>query len=231
MVLGDNMKKKILVLLVCSLLLVTGCGKDKINTTGKAYLAKENMLKLDNLAYDVKLTTKVMDQDVTINMDCKQDIKNKRDYCKLDAIGIKNEMYTDYANKYSYTRVDTSSVIGSTTEDNKWVKSKITTVGNSWLNIANYIFNETKEEKDGNTIYRGTINTKKLTKALTQMNTKSINFGGLMSKDIPIEVVIDSNNYIKKINFELEIIGVKEVVNVTYKDYNSAGDVTLPNVE
>ena len=216
--------KIICLLLVFNLILLTGCNKqEKVNKDSKIANVKNQMINnLDNYSYKVKIITKTGFVDVETNMDCREDLKNKLSYCHTSTIGVDTYEYTDYKNKASYSKVDT--LYGS----EGWKKSKISVDNkNSWINLSDNIFDLQEESVDGGTIYKGTISSKKLASIMQQVDTK-INVNKIISKDINIEVFVNSSNYIETMNFTLEVLGIEEIVEIQYVDYNTSGDIELP---
>ena len=224
------MKKiKILFVILIAMICFTGCGKkDATNTTSKIVAAKNQMLhNLKNYSYDVKITTKTGFFDVTTNMNCKDDSANKIAYCYTSTMGVKTEEYIDYANKMEYSKVTT--LYGNDGNNGKWTKTKLNgSSSNTWVNLSDYIFNLTEESKNGGTYYTGTIDSKKLAKAMAQSDS-NIDLNKVVSDDIDIEVFINSSNYIETMNFSIEIMGIKEYVEVTFKNFNTSGTITIPS--
>lgn len=50
----------------------------------------------------------------------------------------------------------------------------------------------------------------------------------IVSKDIDIEVFVNSSNYIESMNYSIEIAGINEYVEIKVKDYNTSGMVEIP---
>ena len=222
-------KVRFLVIIAFVIICLTGCGKnDAINTDSKIVAAKNQMLNnLNNYSYDVKITTKTGIVDVTTNMNCKDDRINKIGYCYTSIVGVETEEYIDYANQVNYTKV--STLYGNDGNNGKWTKTKLKdNTSNSWINLSDYIFNLTEESKNGGTYYTGTINSKKLASAMAQADS-NIDLNKIVSDDINIEVFVNSSNYIETMNYSIEIAGVKELVEINFKNYNTSGTIEIPS--
>jgi len=221
------MKKLFYVLvLFCSLLLISGCG-DKINKDSPLYKAKENMVKkLDNYAMDANIAL-VNIEGAKVNLQCKEDRKNEITYCRTTAVGVGTEEYTDNKNKVSYSKVYDD--YGVTTE-NEWVKTKLPSseADDQWLGLNDYIFELEEEKMESGTKYSGIINLKKIFGLLEKFDLP-IDFAGFMDKDVDITVIVNNDNYIEKMNMSFEVLGVKMVVDLNYYDYNKIGDVVIPD--
>lgn len=50
----------------------------------------------------------------------------------------------------------------------------------------------------------------------------------IVSKDIDIEVFVNSSNYIESMNYSIEVAGINEYVEIKLKDYNTSGMVEIP---
>lgn len=190
-------------------------------------MAKNQMISnLQNYSYDVKMTTKTGVIDVSTNMECKVDSVNKVTYCVSSTIGVETEEYFDYGNKVDYTKV--ASKFGKSKNNGKWVKTKLKdNSSNELINISDYIFNLTEENKDNGTYYMGTIDSKKLAKAMSNADS-NVSVDKIVSKDIDIEVFVNSSNYIESMNYSIEIAGINEYVEIKFKDYNTSGMVEIP---
>lgn len=222
-------KVRFLVIIAFVIICLTGCGKnDAINTDSKIVAAKNQMLNnLNNYSYDVKITTKTGIVDVTTNMNCKDDRINKIGYCYTSTVGVETEEYIDYANQVDYTKV--STLYGNDGNNGKWTKTKLKdNTSNSWINLSDYIFNLTEESKNGGTYYTGTINSKKLASAMAQADS-NIDLNKIVSDDINIEVFVNSSNYIETMNYSIEIMGIKELVEINFKNYNTSGTIEIPS--
>lgn len=224
--------KKILYLSLMVLLVicVSGCGKDenRINSDSKLAAAKKVMTEnLDNYSYDVVMTTKTGFMDVTTNMSCKDDRKNQISYCSTSTYGVKTEDYTDYKNKTNYSKVTTA--FGGDSSNGKWTTTKYNGGDtNTWINLNDYIFDITEESRDGGTYYTGTIDSKKLAAAMSQIDS-DVDTSNIVSDDINISVFINSSNYIEKMSFTIEIMGIEEEVEINYKGFNTSGDIVIPS--
>lgn len=219
------MKYKFIIILLL-VMIITGCGKDKINTDSKIVATKNEMLNnLSNYSYDVEITTKTGFVDVTVNMDCRNDLVNKIEYCHTDTIGVDTEEYINYNNKIVYTKV--TSFYSNDENNGKWTNSKLKGNSNSWINLSNYIFNLSEEEYNGGIKYSGTIDSKKLTSLMANVDS-NINISKVLSNDINIEVFINSSNYIEMMNYSMEIMGIEELVKIKFKDFNNSGSIIIP---
>lgn len=224
--------KKILYFSLIALLVicVSGCGKEenKINSDSKLASAKKIMTEnLNNYSYDVVMTTKTGIMDVTTNMNCKDDRKNQISYCSTSTYGVETEDYTDYKNKVNYSKVTVA--FGGDSSNGKWTTTKYNGgETNSWINLNDYIFNITEESRDGGTYYTGTIDSKKLAAAMSQIDS-DVDTSNIVSDDIDITVFINSSNYIEKMSFTIEIMGIEEEVEINYKRFNTSGDIVIPS--
>lgn len=209
---------------------ITGCDKfnNKINYDSPLANAKKVMVEsLDNFSYDANITVKTGIMNVTTTMECREDRKNEVGYCKTSTYGVQTEEYIDYKNKIDYSKV--YSPYSTDASNGIWTKTKIESSNtNSWLNLSDYVFNITEESKNDGTYYTGTINSKKLAAAISTMNS-DIDMDGIVSDDIDITVLVNRFGYIEKITFDMEIMGLDEYVEINYKDYNSSGNITIPN--
>lgn len=223
------MKKIIGILFVVPLItMFIGCQKEEPkNADSKLVEVKNNMTtNLNNYSYDVEMVTKTGIMDVTTTMNCNEDRKNMISYCNTSTFGVKTEDYVDYANKVSYSKVTT--LFGGDENNGKWTSVKYSgETTNSWINLNDYIFNLNEEIKDGGTYYTGTIDSKKLAAAMAEADS-DVKTTQVVSDDIDIKVFVNSAGYIEKMSFNMTIIGIEQVVNVTFKDFNSAGNITIP---
>ncbi len=220
-------KFKFLFVIALAMLCLVGCGKsDKKNTDSKLAKAKEAMVSsLKNYSYDVEMTANMGFMDVSTEMNCKSDNVNQIVYCTSNTMGVETEQYIDYKNKVDYSKVTSAYGYGNS----DWTKTKLdSNVSNSWLDMSDYIFNLTEESKNGGTYYKGTIDSKKLAKAMSQADS-STNYDDVISGDIDIEVFINSSNYIETMNFTMEVMGISEYVEITFKDFNTSGSITIPS--
>lgn len=183
---------------------------------------------LGNYSYDVEITANTGVINIAIEMSCKEDRKNQVGYCYSSMFGVKTEQYIDYANQVAYNRV--TMPYGIDPNSGKWTSSKYAAGAptNSWVGLSDYISNIKSVSKDGGTYYTGTINSRKLAEAMSEVDT-DMNASSIISNDINISVFVNSSNYIEKMSFNIEIEGVEETVVVTYKDFNNSGSVTLPS--
>jgi len=223
--------KKILYSIICILALscLTGCGSEetKINKNSQLASAKEVMVNnLNNYSYDVNITVDTGIIPVSTTMNCKDDRKNQISYCLTSTYGVETEEYVDYKNKISYSKVTT--LFGGDSSNGKWTSTKYSGGDtNTWLNLNDYIFNLKEESKNGGTYYTGTIDSKKLGNAISQ--TTDTDTSDIVSEDIEISVFVNSSNYIEKMSFTIEIMGIEEVVEINYKNYNNSGDIVIPD--
>lgn len=224
--------KKILYFSLIALLVVfvSGCGNEdnKINSDSKLVSAKKVMTEnLNNYSYDVEITTKTGIIDVTTNMSCKDDRKNEISYCSTSTYGVETEEYIDYKNKTTYSKVTVP--FGGDSSNGQWTSTKYSGGDtNTWINLNDYIFNIKEESRDGGTYYTGTIDSKKLAAAVSQVDS-DVDTSNIVSDDIDISVFVNSSNYIEKMSFTLEIMGIEEVVEINYKGFNTSGDVVIPS--
>lgn len=223
-------KNKFLLFLIISIFCFTGCGKEEqtiINSNSQLASAKTQMINnLNNYSYDVNITVKTGIMDVTTNMNCKDDRKNQISYCYTSTYGVETEEYVDYKNNINYSKVTT--LYGTDETNGKWTSTKYNgSNANSWINLNDYIFNITEESRNGGTYYTGTIDSKKLASAMAQTDS-SINIDKVVSEDINISVFVNSSNYIETMNFTMEILGIEEVVEISYKNFNTTGNIEIP---
>lgn len=211
------------------MLCVIGCGKEetKVNSESKLAAAKTNMItKLENYSYDVEMTTKTGIFDVTTTMNCKEDRKNMISHCITSTLGIETEDYIDYTNKINYSKVTVP--FGGDENNGKWTSIKYSGENtNSWMNLNDFIFNLTEEKKDGGTYYIGTIDSRKLASAMAEADS-DVDTKEVVSDDINIGVFVNKAGYIENMSFTMEIMGIEEVVEITYKDFNSSGELSIP---
>ena len=214
---------------VLIILCISGCTKksETINTNSKLAAAKKAMTEnLNNYSYDVKLITKTGFMDITTNMNCKDDRRNKISYCKTSTYGVNTEEYIDYNNKKTYSKVTVA--FGGDSSNGKWTSTKYSGENtNSWINLNDYVFNLKEENKNGGTYYTGTIDSKKLASAVSQIDT-DVDTSNVVSDDINISVFVNSSNYIENMSFVMEIMGIEMEVEITYKDFNKTGDIKIP---
>ena len=222
--------KKILYSIICILAIscLAGCGSEEtiINKNSQLASAKEVMVNnLNNYSYDVSITVDTGIIPVSTTMNCKDDVKNQISYCSTLTYGVDTEEYVDYKNKISYSKGTT--LYGGDSSNGKWTSTKYSGGNtNTWLNLNDYIFNLKEESKNGGTYYTGTIDSKKLGNAIAQ--TTDTDTSDIVSEDIEISVFVNSSNYIEKMSFTIEIMGIKEVVEINYKNYNTSGDIIIP---
>ena len=193
--------------------------KPEKNDLNSAKVAMEN---LKNYSYDVKMIAKTGYMDIETTMNCKEDRESKITYCSSSTMGVDTESYLDYANGYEYSKV--SSMFYS--DSDEWTKVKISqTTSNSWIDMSSYLSNVNEERVNGGVVYKGKIDGSKISDALA--STES-DYSGMVSGDINIEMFVNSNNYIESINFTMYVMGMEEVVEVRFKDFNETGTISLP---
>lgn len=221
-------KFKFLAVIALVMLCLVGCGKsDKKNNDSKLVKAKENMVSnLKNYSYDMKATVNMGFMDVSTEMNCKSDNVNKIVYCTSETMDVETEQYIDYKNKMDYSKITTAYGYGE--NDGEWTKTKLSSNVSNWLDMSDYVFNLSEESRNGGTYYKGTIDSKKIAASLAQTDS-SIDYDKIISKDIDIEIFVNSSNYIEKMNFTMEVMGVSEYVEVTFKDFNESGSITIPS--
>lgn len=215
----------LLILTICT----TGCTKEKdvVNSNSELASAKKYMMQnLDNYSYDVKITAKTGFIDVSTDMTCKDDLKNQITYCSSSTYGVETEEYIDYKNQMTYSKVTVP--FGGDSSNGKWTSNKYSGGNsNSWIGLSDYVFDLKSENRDGGTYYTGTINSKKLANAMSQADS-NINVSNIVSNDINITVYVNSNNYIEKMTFTMEIMGIQEYVEIIYKGFDLTGNLSIP---
>lgn len=115
----------------------------------------------------------------------------------------------------------------------KWVTQKFSessSITNSWLNLNDYLSGLEVTEQNGGKLYNGKISTSEINKAISKSDTGSKISTKGSNKDIPIEIFINSDGYLEKINTEFEFGGMKEIIEIKYSSFNNAGSITIPNV-
>lgn len=219
---------KFLFVIALVMLCLVGCGKsDKKNADSKLVKVKENMLSsLKNYSYDMESTADMGFMNVTTEMNCKSDNVNKIVYCSSETMGVETEQYIDYKNKVEYSKITTAYGYGE--NDGEWTKTKLNNNISNWLDMSDYVFNLSEESKNGGTYYKGTIDSKKIAASLAQADS-SIDYDKIISKDINIEIYVNSLNYIETMNFTMEVMGITEYVEITFKDFNTSGSITIPS--
>lgn len=66
--------------------------------------------------------------------------------------GLETEEYVDYKNETTYSRI--YSKYSNDSANGKWVSTKYEGgKSNSWIDLSNYIFDLTEENKDGGTYF------------------------------------------------------------------------------
>lgn len=228
--------KKILLMVIIAIFIVTlaGCkgkeSKKKVNDVSKAQ--EDMMSKLDNFAITATITTKTGFLDVDIHVNCIKDNKNQIEYCKTSTLGlIEMEQYVDYKNKKEITK--TTALFGGDENNGKWVTQKFSessSITNSWLSLNDCLSKLEMTEQNGGKLYKGEISTSDINKAISKSDTGSKISTKGSNKNIPIEVFINSDGYIEKLNTEFEFSGMKEVIELKYSSFNTAGSLTIPNI-
>ena len=223
-------------LFICLLsMVITGCNLFSSNkkTETEVSKVKENMMeKLNNYSMNAKIVSGTPVGDVTITVGCIEDNKNKIEYCKTSTLGIIDiEEYIDYKNNKVYTR--TEQLVGGDENDGKWISKKLDKDTKSqvtnWMGLNDYLKELNITEQNGGKLYSGKIDIKKVQSAISDSDAKSkINIPSLTSKDIPIEVFINSAGYIETTKTEFEILGIKENVNIQYSNFNKNNDLSIP---
>ena len=234
------MKRRILTTLgfmfICIIsITITGCklfksNKKQVNAVSKS---KDAMMeKLDSYSMNTTIVSKTGIMDVTIEVNCNVDNKNKIEYCKTSTLGLVNvEQYYDFGNNKIYSKTD--QMIGGDENNGKWISRKIDkkdkSQASTWLGLNDYLKDLTEEDKDGGKLYKGTIDNKKIQSAISDAdNSSKIDVPTLTSKDIPIEIFINKSGYIEKINTELEVMSIKENVSINFSNFNDVGTITIP---
>lgn len=207
----------------------TGCNSDenKVNNNSQLANIKKTMIdNLENFSYDANIIVHTGIIDTTLTMECKEDRKNEIGYCSTSSYGMQTEQYIDYKNNIEYSKVNSPYNTDST--NGIWTKQKLENQNtNSWLNLSDYIFNIKEESRSDGTSYTGTINSKKLASAMNSMDS-NIDINNIIGNDINITVLVNRSNYIEQITFDMEIMGIKESVEINYKNYNSTGNIIIP---
>jgi len=215
--------KKYLTLALCAFVsvgLITGCGskkEDKKKNDADSFKeVKEKMESLSNYDYDAVITVESF-MNIETKMSCKDDRVNKITHCTSSSMGIETEEYLDYGNQMDY-----SYVMG------EWTKTKVnvTENNNSYVSLGEYLTDYKETSKDGGKLITGKVSGEKLAKAMSQNGSED--YSGLISGDIDMEIFVNSDGYMEKINFTMEVMGMKEKVEVTFKNFNKAGTVELP---
>ena len=222
--------------LVCILtIVITGCNlfrKDTITDTEVSRTKNSMNDKLNNYSIDVTITSQTPVADVDITMHCIEDNKNKIEYCKMSTLGIiETEQYIDYNNNKSY--IKSNSLLKDDDNKDKWVidEFKDKKYSNPWIDLNDYLRDIKVENSNGGKLYKGTIGVKKLTSAISKTDKASnIKIPSLDNKAIPIEVFINKDGYIEYANTSFKFVGIKEVINIKYSNYNSNKDLVLPKV-
>ena len=230
--------KKVLLVIMITTFIVTlaGCnskGKNSNKKENEVSKVKSKMVnELDNFAISATITMQTGFIDITVDTNCIKDNKNQIEYCKTSTLGvIEMEQYLDYKNKKEVTK--TTSLFGGDENNGKWVTQKYdaaSSIGDSWLDINDYLNGLEVTEQNGGKLYKGKISTDKINNAIAKSDKgNKISTKG-SSKDIPIEIFINSNGYIETIKTEFEFSGMKELIEIKYSNYNTAGSLTMPNV-
>ncbi len=222
--------KKILLLFLSTLCLV-GCTnkeEDKVNSGSELANAKTTMMEeLSNYSYEVSMITKTGIMDVETTMECTEDVENKISYCSSNTLMVETEDYIDYNAKKKYSRVYT--LFSQDPSNGVWTQSEYEGENtNSWLKLSDYIFNLVGEPTEGGTTYTGTISSQKLGSAMSEMDS-SIDTSSIVTDDINITVFVNSSNYIEKLSYTMEILGIQSVVEINYTNFNTAGSLTIPS--
>lgn len=225
-----NKKFLILLILIIPLIITCGCGNKKI--TNDVSKTKDNMLNnLDNFSFSASITAQTSFVDITINLNCIQDNKNKMQYCKTSTLGIVDtEQYIDFNNKKSYRM--TSTLLGGSEDDGKWITEDYkgsTTITDSWIGLNDYVDDLTVTDVNDGKLYKGKISSKKLSQAISKSDAKSSIKPISSNKDIPIEIFINKDGYIETTNTEMEFAGIKEIISIKYSNFNTAGNVVIPS--
>ena len=234
------MKNRILTtfvfLLIClSSMVITGCNLLSNNKKQESDVSKikDNMINnLDNYSMSAKIVAQTGIVDVNIDVNCKMDNKNEIEYCKSSTLGIMEvEEYLDYKNNKIYTK--TNNLVSTDEDNGKWIIKKIDNKTNSqiknWNSLNDYLKDLEVKEQDNGKLYSGKIDIKKVQKVISSSDSNSkINVPTLSNKDIPIEIFVNKDGYIEKTNTELEILSIKENIEIKYFDFNNTGDVIIP---
>ena len=178
---------------------------------------------LDNFSYTATITTQTGFFDVVTTMDCKEDRKSKLGYCITSNYGMSTEEYFDYANGKSYTKMNSIYDEGKDWEVAYFEPSNT----NSYLNLNDSIFDMTETKQGDKTLYVGKISNQKIAEAMSQSNA-DIDTSNLISDDIKISILVNSSKYIEKMNFEMEIMGIMEIMEVNFSNYNTSGNIVIP---
>ena len=130
----------------------------------------------------------------------------------------------DYGNHVVYTKVDTL-----VSKDSKWSKEKYESKNtNEWLNISDYVFNLEETEKNNGTLFKGTVDSNILAKAASKSDS-SIDLSKVISKDIEIEIFVNSQKYIETMSYTMNVLGLDQTVEIEFTDFNSAKNIELPS--
>ena len=248
------MKKKLLALMLCAILsvgLITGCGKDDNSTASNATNnssnkeennnggsngssnggeVKEGEATSKNLFADVDnytFTATVSVSGMESTMKCKTDMVNKITYCATSTMGMETEQYVDYKNGYSYQKINSSLMGGS----NEWEKEKIygelPEYGNDYASLVDYVKDLEVENKNGGKLYTGKIDATKIAEAMDDAGT---NYGDLISGDIEAEFFVNADGYLEYVNYSMEIMGMTADTSIKFSDYNTTGEIELPEI-
>jgi outer membrane lipoprotein-sorting protein len=219
--------KKYLTLAVCamlSVLVITGCGskkedKKKDDALETFKTVKEKMAKLDNYDYEAVMVIESGFMDVETTMTCKDDRVNKITHCTSSTMGMETEEYLDYGNQIDYSRSFGSD----------WTKTKVNVQNSnsdSYLTLGDYLTDYKEENKDGGKLITGKIPSSKISEALAQSGSED--YSSMISNDIDLSIFVNKDGYMEKVYFTIEVMGMKENVTVTFKNFNTAGSIELP---
>ncbi|MFI3307662.1 MAG: hypothetical protein R3Y21_03760 [Mycoplasmatota bacterium] len=217
-------KNKILFMAIATLLLTSGCfGEEQSEINSNLAETKNNMINnLETYSYDVIMTTDVSYMTIETEMNCAADLNSEITYCKSTTMGIITETYTDYGNDITY----------SNTTYTDWESSSLDSSINQidgYLNVIEYIYDVKTEETSTGTLYSGYIDSSKLLGAMSESDD-SLSSSSADENSIYIEVLVNDDNYVETIYYDMEISGMSYEIEVEYYDYNTSKSLVIPDI-
>ena len=213
------MKK--LILIICFLLLITGCSftKDAYKKTTLVKSLNNMNKKLNNYNYQANIELGIQGYKTNFSINCTKDNKKNLEYCITNDSGFHTEIYYDYDNLTEYLKQN----------DNKnWEKLKIgkNNINYSWFTLITSMSDIKETKKDNQTIYKGKI---EISKLISIIPNSKLNVFKKINKKIDVSVYLDRNDNITKIEVDGNIMTFSTKINIEYSNFNIAEDILLPN--
>lgn len=216
----------ILILCIC----LTGCFNKKAVTINNPLIKirKEMLKDVKNYSYDVIVKKQEKDkEEFLLNMNCKNDLVHKTNYCITYNDGYNKEKYINFKDRLYYSRL----IYFENNNTLPWEKNTryTNTNINFYINIVDKIINVEKVDEENGKYYTGKINQKTFASIVEEADT-DINPDYVENKNVPISIYVNENGIIEKISGEIFYKKTNDIVEIIFKDINATDDVVIPEM-